>query len=117
MEAIVNTLKEKHGSLQSVEQLNAWGHMIHVGITPALPYFSKAKGKSSSAEQEAGTQPSSPSPVVLSPGKYISLRSECMDQLSKWYSLLEKGVIFQSKYEELQKTILGDILLAHSPSA
>ena len=32
VEAIVNTLKEKHGSLYSVEQLNAWGHMIHVGI-------------------------------------------------------------------------------------
>ena len=30
VEAIVDTLKDKHGSAYSVEQLNAWAHMIHM---------------------------------------------------------------------------------------
>ena len=103
VEAIVDTLKEKHGSAFSVEQMNAWAHMIHVGkhvsteVPPALPYFGKPQEKSSKEKQEAGTQPtqpSSPPSVILSPGKRISLR---MDQLSKWFLLMEKGVISQSK--------------------
>ena len=35
----------------------------------------------------------------------ITFLSECTDQLGKWSSLLEKAVIPQSKYEELQETI------------
>jgi len=114
VEAVVDVLTEKHGSKYSVEQLNAWAHMIQMGkhvsteVPPALPYFGKGV-KRSKEKQEDGTQPSSHTSVALSPGKRISLRSECMDQLSKWYSLLEKGVISQSKYDELQETILGDI--------
>lgn len=113
VEAVVDALKEKHGTKYSVEQLNAWAHMIQMGkhvsteVPPALPYFGKAP-----SSKEAGTQPvqlSSPQPVALSPGKRITLRSECIDQLGKWYSLLEKGVITQSKYEQLQETILGDM--------
>ena len=76
-------------------------------VSNVLPYFGKAPGS-----KEAGTQavqPSSPQPVALSLGKHITLRSECIDQLGKWYSLLEKGVITQSKYEELQEAILGDM--------
>ena len=114
VEAIVDALKEKHATKYSVEQLNAWAHMIQLGkhvsteVPPALPYF----GVKSPSSKEAGTQPvqpSSPQPVALSPGKRITLRSECIDQLGKWYSLLEKGVITQSKYEQLQETILGDM--------
>ena len=58
-------------------------------VSTALPYFGKAPGS-----KEAGTQPvqpSSPQPVALSLVKHITLRSGCIDQLGKWYSLLEKG--------------------------
>ena len=116
VEAIMDTLKEKHGPAYTVEQLSAWAHMVQMGkhvsteVPPALPYFGKAKSSNEKQEAEIQlTQQSSPPSAVLSPGKRISLRSECMDQLSKWYSHLEKGVISQSKYEELQGTILGDI--------
>ena len=83
------------------------GKHVSTEVPPALPYFGKAP-----SSKEAGTQPaqlSSPQPVALSPGKRITLRSEFIDQLGKWYSLSEKGVITQSKYEQLQETILGDM--------
>ena len=43
VEAVVVALKEKHGIKYSVEQLNAWAHMIQTGkhvsteVPPALP--------------------------------------------------------------------------------
>lgn len=49
-EKIVGTLREKHGHY-SVEKLNVWAHMIHMGkhtsydIPPNLPYFLKEKSK------------------------------------------------------------------------
>ena len=46
---------------------------------------------------------------TLSPGKRISYRSECIDQLDKWHALLEKGAISNTQFQELQQTILGDI--------
>ena len=45
----------------------------------------------------------------MSPGKRIKYRSECIDQLDKWHALLEKGVIDQAQFKELQDTILHDI--------
>ena len=83
------------------------GKHVSTEVPPTLPYFGKAP-----SSKETGTQPaqlSSPKPVALSPGKRTTLRSEFIDQLGKWYSLSEKGVITQSKYEQLQETILGDM--------
>ena len=83
----MDALKEKHATKYLVEQLNAWAHMMqmrkHVSteVPPALPYFGKAP-----SSKEAGTQPvqpSSPQPVALSPGKRVTLWSECIDQLGK----------------------------------
>ena len=45
----------------------------------------------------------------LSPGKRISYRTECIEQLGKWNSLMEKGAISHSQFQELQETTLSDI--------
>ena len=45
----------------------------------------------------------------LSPGKTIQYRSECIDQLDKWHSLMERGVISVDEFKEKQQTILSDI--------
>ena len=37
------------------------------------------------------------------------MRSECIDQLEKWYGLMEGGAISSETYKELQETILKDI--------
>ena len=47
--------------------------------------------------------------VGVSPGKKLSMRSECIDQLDKWYSLMEKGVIDAEQYKEIQDNIVRDI--------
>ena len=47
--------------------------------------------------------------VGVSPGKRISLRSECISQLDKWHQLKERGVVSDDEYKDLQKTILTDI--------
>ena len=111
----MNILREKHASKHSVEQLNAWAHMIQMGKhasteePPALPYFGKARAPDKGSPEVGAQSILSSSPQPLSPGKRITLRSERIDQLGKWHSLLEKGVIIKTKYEELQETILGDM--------
>ena len=105
VELTVKELKDKHGSKYSTEQLNAWAHMISVGNTvllktpPNLPYFvGKARSrKDDTANPQHALSMSTDKPssiaVSLSPGKRVSLRTECIDQLSKWHQLLEKGGI------------------------
>ncbi len=46
---------------------------------------------------------------VSSPGKRIGLRTQCIDQLTKWHKLKEDGVISDAEYQEMHKTIMGDI--------
>ena len=99
VEDIASKLKEKHGEKFTSLQLNCWAHMIHTNkydsfdIAPDKPFFGKKRRDS----------------VGVSPGKRISLRSECINQLDKWHQLKERGVIGSDQYEELQQTILTDI--------
>ena len=94
-------LKEKHGDKYTPVQLNCWAHMIHthkhdsMEEPPNKSFFGKKKP--SNAASAGG---------CVSPGKRISLRSECINQLDKWHQLKERGVISNEEYEELHKTIL-----------
>ena len=47
--------------------------------------------------------------LVASPGRRVSIRLECIDQLQKLHSLLGCGAITKDQYHELQGTILSDI--------
>ena len=115
VEKIVQRLKEKHESNFSIEKLHAWAHMIHLNkhssyeTPPELPYFvgrSQAKNSSTSQCTQESTATTS---GTVSPTKRIGLRSECINQLDRWHSLLEKGAITQEQYDSLLHTILGDI--------
>ena len=44
-----------------------------------------------------------------SPTKCLNLRTECIDQLSKWHSLLQGGAISQDQYDEMKNTIMEDM--------
>ena len=120
VESIVKKLQDKHGSQYSVEKFNAWAHLIHVGKhsshddPPDLPYFRGTKKRKLQSAREGPSGASSPtskssSSVITSPGKRVSLRSECIEQLDKWHSLLEKGAISQLQYDEMQQAIMEDI--------
>ena len=109
---VVQKLKEKHGSLYSIEKLNAWAHMIDIGkhdsyeTPPDLPYFrgklkpgikapspesvaSSCSGASAGSSCDGGAGPSGTS---VSPAKRISMR-KLLSQMDQWHSLLEKAAI------------------------
>lgn len=121
IEDIVAQLKEKHGSKYKVEHLNAWAHLIHLGkhssldTPPNYPYFVGRKcaktptSKDSESQSDPPTSTEKADPATLSPGKRVHLRSECIDQLSRWHSLKESGGISSEEYDELRKNIIGDI--------
>lgn len=126
-EAIASKINEevqdKHGNQYSVEKCNAWAHLIHVGKhdshddPPDLPYFRGTKkrklqtaseGRENSPPSPQAASKSSPS-IITSPSKRVGLRSQCIEQLVKWHSLLEKGAISQLQYDEMQKAIMEEI--------
>ena len=55
-------------------------------------------------ERCAGTSVPATASGTLSPTKHIGLRSECINQLDRWYSLLEKGAITQES--SIMKTMV-----------
>lgn len=59
----------------------------------------KAPENSTLASAEAG----------ISPYKKLNMSTACIEQLDKWYTLLEKGRITQKQYSQLQEKILSDI--------
>ena len=92
VEEIVKELQERHGTARfTVEQLNSWAHMLQLkkhssyDVPPDLPYF---KGCNSGAKvnKPSTVQPmdvNNVTPVGVSPGKRLNLRSECISQLDK----------------------------------
>lgn len=120
VEKIVKELQEKHAAKYSIEKLNAWAHLLHIGkhdsyeTPPDYPYFGKSrKEKRKSSESQTGTSDetttSQTGGITNSPSKRLGLRGECIEQLSKWHSLLEKGAISVQQYDELKATIMGDL--------
>lgn len=111
VEKLVKKLKEKHGTKYSVEKLNIWAHMLHIEkhdseeVPPDLPYF---RGRASKSTVPEGS--SNKVDAVLSPTNRVSLRTECIDQLNKWHDLLEKKIVTQEEYDQVQKNILQDIM-------
>lgn len=109
VEKIVKELQQKHASNYSVEKLNAWAHLIHLGkhnsyeTPPNLPYFGGKKDK-----QKAETL-QEPQAISSSPSKRLGLRGDCIEQLSKWHTLLEKGAISVQQYDELKDVIMADL--------
>lgn len=87
---IVGKLKKKHGDKFTPVQLYCWAHMVNtqkhdsLDVPPNKPFFGKSRKEF----------------VGVSPGKRISLRSECINQLDKWHQLKERGVISNDQYED-----------------
>ena len=111
VEKIVDDLRSKHAAKYSTEQLNAWAHLLHVGkhnsyeTPPNLPYFGKRRGGTEELEKAKSIDIH----VSCSPSKRLGLRGECIEQLSNWHALLDKGAISVQQYNDLKETILGDL--------
>ena len=104
VDSIVEELEKKHTGKYSPEQIRAWAHMLQLKkhgsyeSPPDKPFFRSKSCKSVRGEQQG-----------ISPAKRITLRSECIDQLEKWHSLMERGAITTEQYKELQDKIMSDI--------
>ena len=117
VEKIVKRLKEKHGSMYTVEQLNCWAHLLHMekhgsdDSPPDLPFFRRVKRAACDPvqQQPPSSSASTTQSAVNSPSKLLGMRGQCIEQLDKWYSLLERGGIDHVQYQELQKKIIEDI--------
>ena len=63
-------------------------------------FKTQSHGEKKELEQESSTR-SVPEPIVLSPAKRVTLRTQCIEQLERWYQLMEKGGISKEQYDEL----------------
>ena len=116
VEKVLKKLQDKHGSDYSVEKLNAWAHLIQMGkhgsydSPPDLPYFKRStKGKTKDAHGKNEEEPAVRLVTISSPVKRLAFRTECIEQLSKWHTLLERGGITQQQYDEVKGTIMSDM--------
>ena len=124
VDEIFKQIHDTHGSRYTPEQKRAWAHMIEMGkhdsITeaPRKRFFQSSEKSSESSVPASSSTTSSKSSatisntaptLVASPGRRVSIRSECIDQLQKWHALLDCGAISKEQYDELQATILSDI--------
>lgn len=103
VDVIVKQLKSKHEGKYTAEQIRCWANMIQIKqhesyeVAPNKPFF-KTKTKAADSTN-AG----------VSPGKKVTLRSQCIQQLDKWHDLLVQGVITDEQYQEFKATILADL--------
>lgn len=114
-------LKDKHAGMFSEGKLRMWGHLIQMGKhasyddPPNLLFFRghKSATRSPAIVKEgvpwSDTGGSCVSSVSMSPGKRLQMRSQCIEQLDQWHTLLEKGGITQEQYDELQGKIFADM--------
>ena len=127
VDEIYKKIHEAHGNLYTPEQKRAWAHMIELGkhdsiSQPPKKRFFQSQGRSdstststshssvSTSDSTSLSVPAAATPtLVTSPGRRVSIRSECIDQLKKWHSLLDCGAITKEQYDEIQGTILSDV--------
>ena len=120
---IYKQIHDKHGNLFFTEQKRVWAHMVELGKhdsiaqppnkrffkSPSTEGVSVQSASSSVPKTSVGPSSASTPALVTSPGHRVSIRSECIDQLKKWHSLLDCGAIFKEQYEEIQGSILSDV--------
>ena len=117
VEEIYESLREKHGSKFKAEQLQAWANMIQLDkhssleTPPAGRFFKSPAEKSSecvtsvtatATKETTVATCSSAEPSALSPAKRVTLRTQCIEQLERWHSLMKNGGITKEQYDELQ---------------
>ena len=106
IDGIEKKLKEKQKDYFTSEQLRTWAHLIHMGKhtsydePPNKPFFKSANKTISRSDSQADS---------ISPAKKLHIRSTCIQQLSDWHALYEKGAITHEQYKEFQMSIMKDM--------
>ena len=76
---------------------------------PDLPFWQGRKRQQMNTDAQHTKKATMVANVTSSNTSRVSIRSELLDQLSKWHKLNADGVVSDAEYEELKKTILTDI--------
>ena len=119
VQVIMKKLQDKHGSKYSIKQYSAWAHMLQIEShksyeeVPDLAYFGRNPKRVSQSPgatwslshlEPPGASGGQPPAIPVAPS-----RSECIDELTKWHALFEKGAITKQQYDNRQSKILADI--------
>ena len=98
VDEIASVLSEKHSDVFTEEQIRAWAHMIQIkkhmsyDDPPDKPFFKSTRSATKSTAA-----------ALSSPYKRITLRSQRMDQFSKWKELFDKDVISNNNTKKCNK--------------
>ena len=101
IDEICDKLVKQHGEKYTKEQTRAWAVLIQMGKhesydSPPDKHFFTVNKKA-----EAGASASSV--PGISPGKRLNMRSECIDQLEKWNSLMTNGAITPEQRQHFER--------------
>ena len=117
VEEIEDDLRSKHGGKFTEEQIRMWAHLIQMNKhasyeEPPNKKFWKtpdsagsSQGTSSSKSSSLGSSKS----VLDSPGKRVSLRGQCIDQLHRLQQLYTDGGITEDQYAEMKESIMKEV--------
>ena len=111
VQVIEDKLKEVHNKdrakVFSDEQLRTWAHLIQMGkhssydTPPDKPFWNNRKTQKhltgESSTTSATPDKSKPPTVTISPGKRVSLRGQCVEQLFRLHQLMEKARLNMTK--------------------
>jgi len=75
---------------------------------PNTPFFAGKGLKAAKSTSETSSNGMSSSTGV-SPSKRLIMRSQCIEQLDRWHTLLDKGCITQADYDEMHAKIMADM--------
>ena len=82
---------------------------IHHMINHPIHHFFAGKGlKAAKLSSETSSNGMSSSTGV-SPSKRLVMRSQCIKQLDKWHTFLEKGCFTQADYDEMHAKIMAEM--------
>lgn len=110
VELILEELEKHHEASKrfTAEQLRVWAHLLHMkkhdsyDHPPNKPFFRQSKA----IQKLAGV---SSTESGMSPAKKIHLRTELIEQLGKWHSLMERGAISEEQFQSMKETIIVDM--------
>ena len=114
VELILESLKKKHAGAYSEERLRAWAHLTEMekhssyDEPPNTPFFAGKGLKAARSSSASSSSNRMLSNTGVSPSKRLIMRSQCIEQLDRWHTLLEKGCITQADYDEMHAKIMAD---------
>lgn len=117
VEEIEDDLRSKHEGKFTEEQIRMWAHLIQMNkhtsyeeppnkkFWKTLASAGSSKGSSDSRSASLGSSKS----ILDSPGKRVTLRGQCIDQLHRLQQLYGDGGITEDQYMEMKESIMKEV--------